>query len=242
MLSAHALKIIAMAAMLIDHIGAAVIEPGVIAAYNSGTAGISYEAVSVWRQVDILLRMVGRLAFPIYCFLLTEGFLHTGNVKKYGLRLFVFGLISEIPFDLAFFGTWCDAGHQNVFFTLLLGLAALWFLRRYEGCFLKQSAAFLVCCLAAWIFKTDYGAYGVFLIVLLYEIRYLPLLPRTAAAALGMTYEMTIDRVYMTEMLAVIPVALYSGEKGRQWNKYLFYGFYPLHILALYLIRAALFG
>ncbi len=241
-LNANALKIIALVTMLIDHIGAAVIEPGRIFPYENGVPGISYETALWWWNIDLPIRMIGRLAFPIYCFLLVEGFVHTSSVKKYGLRLLVFGLISEIPFDLAFRQSWCDPTDQNVFFTLFLGLIALWFLRRYEGCFWKQAAAFLACSFGAWALKTDYDAYGVFLIVLLYLIRRLPKVPRTIVGALGMTYEITIAFEYLTEVLAIIPIALYNGEKGRRWNKYLFYAFYPAHILVLYFIRGALFG
>lgn len=241
-LSASALKMIALITMLIDHIGAAVIEVGIIEGYNAGILNISYETVWAWWYFDVALRMIGRLAFPIYCFLLVEGFLHTSNVKKYGTRLLVFGLISEIPFDLAFGQSWCDPSAQNVFFTLFIGLIALWLWHRYEGCFWKQTAAFLACCFAAWVLKTDYDAYGVFLIVLLYVIRRLPTGPRIAVGALGMTYEASIAYEYLTEVLAIIPIAMYNGERGRRWNKYLFYAFYPAHILVLYLIRIALFG
>ncbi len=241
-LNANALKIIALVTMLIDHIGAAVIEPGVLDGYAVGLLQISYKTYMMWWHFDVALRMIGRLAFPIYCFLLVEGFLHTSNVKKYGFRLLVFGLISEIPFNLAFWYSWHEAADQNVFFTLLLGLIALWFLRRYEGCFWKQAAAVLTCCFAAWTLKTDYDAYGVFLIVVLYMIRRLPTGPRTVVGALAMTYECTIAYEYLTEVLAIIPVTMYNGEKSRRWNKYLFYAFYPAHLIVLFLIRRAIFG
>ena len=114
-LSGTALKRIACLSMLLDHIGASLLENGLFrcSAIDPRLVGL-----------DQLLRLAGRLAFPIYCFLLVEGFLHTHDFKKYALRMLGFALISEWPFDWAFFSGvyW---GHQNVYFTLLLGLALI---------------------------------------------------------------------------------------------------------------------
>ena len=114
-LSGTALKRIACLSMLIDHIGAALLENGL------------FRQNAVWQggvRLDFVMRMAGRLAFPIYCFLLVEGFVHTHDFRKYALRMLGFALLSEFPFDWAFFsGVWW--GHQNVYFTLLLGLLAM---------------------------------------------------------------------------------------------------------------------
>ena len=114
-LSGTALKRLACLSMLLDHLGASLLENGLFrcSAIDPRLVGL-----------DQLLRLVGRLAFPIYCFLLVEGFLHTHDFKKYALRMLGFALISEGPFDWAFFSGvyW---GHQNVYFTLLLGLALI---------------------------------------------------------------------------------------------------------------------
>ncbi len=128
-LTGSTLKIIAMVTMLIDHIGASILERGVMPKVADGSvmdAGV--EAMKVynrWKVVDMACRGIGRIAFPIFCFLLVEGFLHTGNWKKYFSRLFLFSLISEVPFDLAVFKSWYDFSSQNVFFTLWIALLVL---------------------------------------------------------------------------------------------------------------------
>ncbi len=133
------LKIIAIITMFIDHVGAAVFEPYIYDYLeNNGPdqakAAICSKLPWFWADwmgnvdalsnIDMTLRSIGRIAFPIFCFLLVEGFLHTHDLKKYLTRLFAFALISDIPFDLAFFGK-IRLDHQNVFFTLFFGVLAL---------------------------------------------------------------------------------------------------------------------
>lgn len=132
-LSGSTLKIIAVATMLIDHTAAVVFARQIIAA-NRGYAIISAESRAFGWMTDRTLlyavyrsmRLIGRLGFPLFCFLLVEGFGRTKNVKKYALRLGIFALLSEIPFDLAFKGMFYNPGYQNVYFTLFLGLVCLW--------------------------------------------------------------------------------------------------------------------
>lgn len=132
------LKIIAIVTMFIDHVGAAVIEQYMNLLYlndadycrdliTSKVPGLWAEwmgDIAAVQNIDMIFRAIGRIAFPIFCFLLVEGFLHTRNVKKYLIRLLIFAFISDIPFDLAFFAE-IGLGHQNVFFTLFLGVSAL---------------------------------------------------------------------------------------------------------------------
>ena len=125
------LKNIAVVTMLIDHIGA-VIMTRLLIRNGLYEAMVNQEAYTAWMGqnggmygIYMAMRIIGRLAFPIYCFLLVEGFQKTHNVKKYLGRMFLFALISEVPFDLAFSGKAWYPAYQNVFFTLLLGLLVL---------------------------------------------------------------------------------------------------------------------
>ena len=112
-MSGTTLKWIAVISMLIDHTAEVLIN------HNAALTD------PIWAQIYVLMRGIGRIAFPIYAFLLVEGFLHTRDVKKYLARMLTFAVVSEIPFDLAVFHTPFYWGYQNVFFTLFLGLLAL---------------------------------------------------------------------------------------------------------------------
>lgn len=214
-LSTFALKMIAVISMAIDHTGAV-----------------------LFPQYTIL-RMIGRLAFPIYAFLLVEGFFHTRDVKKYAIRLGLFALASEVPFDLAFFKTPFYGGHQNIFFTLFLGILALLFAKecqnKLKNSFLSVIVTFtmiLIFSILAELFHTDYGAFGILLIVVFYLFR---------KKDIFKTVSVTLMNVFLAggiqayAGLSMIPILFYNGKKGPSL-KYLFYGFYPVHLLILYII------
>lgn len=228
-LSGTRLKQIACVSMLIDHIGASCLEAGVLT--NPGLLGPSYELFYPLYTLDRVLRYIGRLAFPIYCFLLVEGFLHTRDVRKYGLRLFGFALLSELPFDWAFFRSPFYPDYQNVYWTLLLGLVAMALLRRFAGGGLAgallQIGAAGACAAAAELLHTDYGATGLLLIVVLYALR-ASRAGQCIAGACIMAYE-------VTGPLAFVPVWFYNGERGRCGPRQarFYYVFYPAHLLAL---------
>ena len=125
-LSGSTLKMIAIVTMFIDHIGAVIVERMLL----TGNTGVyTYEQIYI---LDRVLRSIGRLGFPLFCFLLVEGFQHTKHVGKYACRLLVFALISEIPFNLAFSGSVFFSTYQNVFFTLLIGLITMWGCKQVE--------------------------------------------------------------------------------------------------------------
>ena len=230
-LSGTALKYIACITMLIDHIGASCIEAGILRpALDAGTLSADALASAPLYQLDRVLRFTGRLAFPIYCFLLVEGFLHTHDFKKYALRMLGFALISEGPFDWAFFSGvyW---GHQNVYFTLLLGLLAMKALDTYqtpEGMpALKGILGAAACFLAAALLHCDYDVLGLALILALYMTRK----DKRAQCIAGAVFSLFEP----VAPLAFGLVWFYSGERGgsSKLEQWAFYWFYPAHIFVL---------
>ena len=178
------------------------------------------------------LRIVGRIAFPIFAYTLVEGFMHTHDVRKYMLRLGALALISEIPFDLAFSGSVCSFGRQNVFFTLffaMIAMAGIQFAeQKFQNLWLMRGSQLLfvaVVCMAANGFCCDYGAKGVLMVVILYLCRYhRP--TQMLAGCIAFAWEITAP-------LAFIPISRYNGKRGLRL-KYFFYVFYPVHLLILY--------
>ena len=248
------LKIIAVISMLIDHFGAAVVSPYLylyLPRYGAEGCKEIITAKAAWLWSDrmgdaafvnsmyITLREIGRIAFPIYCFLLVEGFFYSKNLIKYGLRLFLFFFISEIPFDLAFLGH-LGFEHQNVFSTLLFGLIAMVLMEKvrvkigtakFINRVLWLLPGFAVAGVAE-VLNTDYGAFGVIAIMILYMLRDTPG-KQAAVGAASFVWEITAP-------LAFIPVYFYNGKRGLRM-KYFFYVFYPLHLALLVLLRVSLF-
>lgn len=221
-LSGSTLKIIAICAMAIDHFAASIIYYGILLPRKTPRLTIPNWD---WFTIYMVMRCIGRIAFPIFCFLLIEGFLHTSNKQKYALRLFLFALISEFPFDLALFNTPFDLEHQNVFFTLLIGLLVIWAMEaaeKFRFYILLKAAAVLAGGALALLLKTDYDYKGIIVIVVLYCLRYNQVL-RTIVGCICLLWE-------APACFAFIPINLYNGKRGLSL-KYFFYAFYPVHLL-----------
>lgn len=207
-LSSFWLKVIAITSMLIDHTGA-VLFP-------------EYR----W------MRIVGRIAFPVFAFLLVEGFVHTSSRKKYILRMGVFALLSEIPFDLAFYGKPLGLEHQNVFFSLFLGLLMLEVLSSPYGQAERLGVSAAILLLAEGI-RTDYGMTGLLMIFSFWAFRGNRWRMSLAAGASNL---LLWGRTQKYALLGLLPVLCYNGERGYR-IKYVFYFFYPVHLLVLAGIR-----
>lgn len=247
-ISGSTIKIMAIISMLIDHIGAGIlgkliVNPDCIQIVMSGDRNnIIRWLISngMLYSVYITMRRVGRLAFPIFCFMLVEGFQRTHDVKKYALRLGLFALISEIPFDLCFNGAILEFNYQNVFFTLLLGLLTMiafdridkkeWVAEDMLNNVVKMflSAAALVAGAGiAHVMKTDYAAKGVLCIMVMYVFRKIKSLQITAGCVAFLWEEVA--------PFAFIPIVFYNGKRGLK-IKYFFYVFYPVHLLLIWLM------
>lgn len=236
------LKLIALAIMLIDHIGAVILERTILSMMSQIMSGAVMEPEFFARYdslcvADLVIRLVGRIAFPLFCFLLVEGFCHTHDVKKYALRLAAFAFVSEIPFDLATSGEVLEFGHQNVFFTLLLGLLAIWGIRALGGRLstwpiagrvVVQALPVIAAIAAAIGLRTDYNGFGVAAIVAIYLLRR----HRVLAVAVACVILCVLTFTEVTAFFALIPIALYNGQRGLKL-KYVFYVFYPAHLLLL---------
>lgn len=227
-LDGGALKCIAAALMLTDHVGA-ILLPEVLA-----------------------LRCVGRLAFPIFAFFIAEGYAHTRDFGRYFRRLAILAVVSEIPFNLEN-GAVFDLTRQNVLWTFCLALLTLRGLEalgrergfgRWAGCGLVLAAGFA----AGELLRTDYGGWGVVTVALLYLCRdgkYAKLWLLLAMAAVnGLGMGSLTMPVFGGEMpiqifaVAALPVIwLYNGQAGPKGLRRAFYVFYPAHLLVLEGIR-----
>ena len=208
-MSVFSLKLIALLSMVIDHIGA-VLFPD-----------------KLW------LRYIGRLAFPIFCFLLTEGFRHTSDIRKYSLRLLIFSLISEVPFDLALHGKVFYPKSQNVFITLFLGLMMLYIIEWSSSLYISVIAVVSIMYIAQ-IIHCDYRYPGIMMILMFYCFKDFSFLG--ALNISGVNFRMFESKVQAAGALALLPISLYNGKKGPSF-KYLDYFVYPVHFLVLYLIK-----
>lgn len=218
-ISQETLKVIACVTMLLDHIGATMVRGNT-------------------------LRIIGRIAFPIYCFLMAEGAYHTKNPRKYCLRLAIGLVLSELPFDLAFRmkPTW---EYQSVMVTLLVGILVVEVILNTQSDFAKLLAVCAGFVFAEWA-KTDYGGCGVLLVVLFSQTRGKLWLQTIMVAMFAWMLDSVRITVFglqipieMFAVLSMIPIALYSGKKATSSRaiQWCFYLFYPVHLTVLVFVR-----
>lgn len=213
------IKIIACITMILDH--------------------IKYALPSTENWITIYL---GRIAFPLFAFFITEGYIHTSNLKKYFKRFFIFGLISQIPFMLfrTLVGEW---KMLNIMFTLLLGLLAITVYNKINKKYISIPVCLLLIVLGE-ILNVDYGWFGVALVLLIYLCRnrkYILIISYILLLIIFFYYNKMLVfhhiyiKYFVSYLIPLIFMILYNGKQGRKF-KYFFYVFYPLHMIILYLI------
>lgn len=231
-LDSTALRLLAILFMVLDHLWATVV-PG-----------------NLW------MTCLGRLAFPIFAFQLCEGYRHTSDFRRYSLRLLLFALLSEIPFNLFYAGSVIFPFHQNVMFTLLLGLLAIRQadrLHREEGIKKKslRGLTLLLIFAGSVVLFPDYGLMGVMTVLCFFVFRDHRLFQLAAMAVLnifafkGQTIPVSLGALAYDfpiqgfALLALPLIWLYNGQKGPGGKglRLFWYIFYPLHMLALYFIQ-----
>ena len=227
-LSGAQLKTIAILSMLIDHIHKALIYPNLVS--NDGFLTI----------VSDLFDIIGRIAFPLFCFMLVEGYFKTRSRKKYLLNLLVFGVISEVPFDMFTSASFFNMNWNNVMFTLAFVLITIWNIDVLKGKMknrpkvLWYAASFIiviVMCIATMYLSLDYEHHAILIGYFFYLFHDVPIF------AIPFGYA----SMY-TEPWALLGFGLtltYNGERGKQ-NKMLNYWFYPAHLLILGILRLCL--
>ena len=238
-LSSFSLHILAMVFMLMDHMWATVV-PG-----------------NLW------LNCVGRLVFPMFAFMLVEGYHRSRSVRKYMLRLLIFAIVSEVPFDLMVSGSLLYPFCQNVMWTLLLGLGTMYLIDRLIGGkqsllrYLAAFAAVIVSAVLATLLMLDYFGFGVLTVLTFYIFRggnWISRLGQLVCLALinleligglvmpvslfGLSFDLPQQGF---ALLSLVFIWLYNGRQGPHGKavKYSFYVFYPLHMLILGLIAIA---
>ncbi len=254
-LSGSTLKLIAIVAMFIDHFAAIILDRYLV---SIGILSLNQDTVLLPENrtmliiycIDLAMRLIGRLGFPLFCFLLVEGYYHTRNKAKYGMRLAMFALISEIPFDLGFKSQVLEFTYQNVFFTLFFGFVMIWGIdefnmqmkEKFEGklrlflCILGTVSITVAGGVIVELLKTDYASIGVITIVLMFLLHKKSFAGSMALGCLALTVRMPVE---ITSFITVPLVAKYNGTRGLKL-KYFFYLFYPVHILLLALVCMAM--
>lgn len=210
--SGSALKIIAVLSMVTDH----------CAYYLLDGNTWAYE----------VMRCFGRVAFPVFAFLVAEGFAHTRNRMRYFLSLLLFAVISEVPWYLL---NGADGTH-NVMFTLALGVAALAVFERLQKHGALAIAAILLVALSAEISGLDYGWHGIVEILVFHLFRSKKYSQSTRLLQLAFAFPFMSHYGIIGALLACFIIFLYNGTRGiihGKVAKYGFYAIYPVHLIII---------
>ena len=211
-LSGSALKVISVVSMTIDHIAYYILDQQL----GMGDTWL-YET----------MRCIGRFAFPIFAFLIIEGYHHTRHVGRYMAALLVTAIVAEIPWQLL-----GNEDSHNVVFTLLLGLVVVFLIDHIHDALwlmLMETALFSA---IATMLNTDYTWHGICLMVVFYLFR------KYRGLTLLFGFPLLMEYGILGSAIGLVIPLMYSGRRGfvkGQWMKYLFYIYYPLHLMVIYL-------
>ena len=203
--SSFDIRMIAIVTMIIDHIG----------------------LIMVDTPFYYPLRMIGRIAFPLFCFLLVEGYKHTKNLNRYMFRLFVCAMVSQVPYSI-FLGT----GQLNVMYELFIGLICLYLVDRQSSYGIIAFVGLLVACGASR--GAEYGLYGIALIVAMYYFRGSPV---NRFWFCGILCILMSWEYYGAAALSMAVIWCYDGNVGKRMNRWLQYAIYPVHMILLSAVR-----
>lgn len=218
------LKWIGIITMLIDHIGAVLIEPKLI---EQGINFVGPLSQSALFMIYITFRLIGRLAFPLFAFGVSQGILHTHSLPKYALRMLIFAIVSEPFFNLAISGQLIYPQYQNVMVTFFFAIVVIYLFVRLEKNRIVKWLVLVLGLLVAHFLQSDYGWIGVLMVFCFwFFVNNTPL--KNISTGLLMIPQ-------ATAVLAILLIENYNNEKGTG-NKLFFYVFYPLHLFILYLI------
>ena len=224
-LSGAGLKLIAIISMLADHVNKALIYPYLES--NHGFLAFISDAFDI----------IGRIAFPLFCFMLVEGYFKTRNRKKYLLNLLLFGVISEVPFDMFTTASFFNMNWNNVMFTLALVLVTVWIIDTLKEKMQKRPKALwylvsilivLVMCIVSMSLSLDYEHHAILIGYFFYLFHDMPVF------AIPFGYASMFKEPWA--LLGFGLTLTYNGERGKQ-HKMLYYWFYPVHLLILGLLR-----
>ena len=229
-ISGSTLKIIAAISMVLDHVSRIVLTNGIMthASYNQ----ISDEQWAILSEASEVLYVLGRIAFPLFCFLIVEGFLHTHDIKKYLRNMLVFAIIAEPIYDFVQTGQLFDLRQQNVMCELLLSLVFLIILEKIQSLskwkrHIAEIALIVLTALAAEYTKLDGGVFFAAVCAVLLS----------SCHIVGGGFEFATANVFNPDVAAAVVslllINLYNGKRGLKL-KYFFYIFYPAHLALLY--------
>lgn len=193
---------------------------------------------------NFLTEYLGRIAFPLFAFLLAEGYCHTSDLNKYYKRLFIFGIISQIPYMLfrTLVGEWIVL---NIMFTLMFGLMCITLYDKIKSKFISIPLIILIIIVSDLV-KVDYGWFGTLSVFIMYLLRNKKMFLPLVYGILIFIYYYTIAGEYIWGTKALLYmlftwittflINMYNGKKGKSM-KYFFYWFYPIHMLVIYLLH-----